>query len=219
VVAYILNVRTKSGTIRVAIVEDYEPLLFQLKLEIDITPGMVCVGAFDSCEKLLTEIPNAKPDVVLLDIGLPKMDGIACVREIKNSWPRTKTLMLSADDSRQTIVSAFSEGADGFLDKSTPRQRLAQAIARVHEGRAAVSDRVMETLIGYLQTRRHLMPKLSAREREVLDAFTKGGSLKEIAQSLGSSIETVKTHARRICGKTGVNSLRAAAWVRKEGTF
>lgn len=194
-------------------------MLEQLKLEIDITPGLTCVGAFACCEDLLKAMPTARPDVIVMDIGLQELDGIACVREVKIKWPRTKVLMLSGDDSKQTIVSAFAEGADGFLDKTTPRQKLATAITRVHEGKAALSDRVMEALINYLQSRRSIISKLSPREREILEAFNSGGSLKEIADRLGSSIETVKTHARRICAKTGVNSMRAAAWVRKEGSF
>lgn len=202
-----------------AVVEDYEPLLKQLKSEINLAPGLECVGTFQSCEELIESMPATKPDMVLLDIGLPRMSGITCIKEIKRQWPRTKCLVLSDDVRRQSIIDAISEGADGYLEKGTPRQKLAAAILRVHEGGWATSDRVTGELVHYIQTRRPMLAKLSTREREILDWFGKGGSLKEIADRLGSSVETVKTHARRICDKTGVNTLRASAYVRKGSAF
>lgn len=199
-----------------AIVEDYLPLLQQLRTEINLSSGLQTVGAFENCEDAIANMDRGHPDVVLMDISLPKMSGIDCLKLIKEKWPRTKVLMFSADDRKETIREAFLRGADGYLDKGSPRQKLAAAIERVHEGRHATSERVSDELVEIIAGWRPLLADLSPREREILNEFARGGTIKEIAARLNSSVETIKTHARRIALKSGVSNLRAAAWIRKQ---
>jgi len=121
--------------IRVAIVEDYEPLLDALRLEINRSVGMCCVGIFGCSEDLIKVIPKLQPDLVMMDLELPRMDGISATREIKRRWPRVKILIFSASDELQKITEALSAGASGYLVKSEPREKLAEAIRRLHSGR------------------------------------------------------------------------------------
>lgn len=206
----------KQQRIRVAIVEDYVPLLQQLRTEINLSTGLQTVGTYETCEDAIAHMDRAHPDVVVMDIGLPKMSGIDGLKILKERWPRTKVLMFSADDRKETIREAFLRGAAGYLDKGSPRQKLAAAIERVHEGRHATSERVSDELVEIIAAWRPLLAELSPRERDILDEFARGGTIKEIAARLDSKVETIKTHARRIALKSGVSNLRAAAWIRKQ---
>jgi DNA-binding NarL/FixJ family response regulator len=199
----------------VAVIEDNRFLLAALKAEIQFSEGLRCIGAFDNCEDFLKALPRLRPDVVLMDLGLPGMDGINCTIQLKRRWPRAKVLIFSTHETREKIVKSLTAGADGYLVKSTPRQKLAQAIHRVHNGESVISEQVAHELVGYLNARPDLIQNLSPQEQRILEEFDRGGTYKEIAQRLGISPNTLKEHAKRIRNKTGVDSMAAAAYIRK----
>lgn len=206
---------TNTQRIRVAVVEDNPFLLEALQAEIKHSEGLTCVGGFESCEEFLKAVAKVRPDVIIMDLGLPGMDGISCTIQIKRRWPRAKVLIFSTHETREKIVKSLTAGADGYLVKSTPRQKLAEAIRRVHNGESVISEAVAHELVGYLNARPDLLQNLSPLEQRIIDEFDRGGTYKEIAQRLGISPDTLKEHAKRIRNKTGVDSMAAAAYIRK----
>lgn len=204
-----------SQKIRVAIVEDFLPLLHSLKEEISQSEGLTCVGAYELCEEALAAMPKMKADVVLMDLGLPRMDGFECTRQMKEKWPRVKVLVFSATDTDEAIITAFGAGVDGYLVKETNRHELADAIKQAFRSEWPMSRRVRQTTAVYLQWRQRMMPVLSPRERQIFDLLEQGRSRKEIADKLKISSETVKTHIERILEKSNASSSKEAGYLRK----
>lgn len=209
----------RENSIRVVIIEDHRSLLDCLYTEINLSRGLECVGAFDSFERAFRQFKKANADVVLLDIGLPGLDGIRGCEVLKKKFPRVKVLIFSGFESDEKILAAFAAGADGFLLKRTPRQELAAAIESVHAGGWPMSERVRECMAVYLRWRQSLVPKLSPLERQILERVESGKAQKEIAAEFEISLHTVKTHIKRILEKYGAASAVEAVSMRKRSAF
>lgn len=182
----------------------------------NLNPDMECVGTFEQGEELLAAMPTLQPDVVLMDIGLPGMDGITCTEGLKKKWPRTKVVILTGDDSREKILAALTAGAHGYLTKNANRHQVADAIERVWAGGSATSQTVTDELIEWLHWRKDLIERLSATESRILAMRARGLSYKEIGDKLQMAVDTVKTHAKRIMFKTGAASTAEAAFLRRQ---
>lgn len=182
-------------------------------MEIEGSPGLRWVGGCERFETASGEIPRKSPDVVLLDLGLPGMDGIEAINAMKHSWPRLKILVFSGASDEQRIYSAFMAGANGFLVKSAPKAELAEGIESVYGGGAPMSPEVNKALVNFFAARRLLAPKLSPTEKVILEEYDRGTPQKEIAAKLGMSEHTLFTHRNRILDKTGVTTLLRAAWL------
>ncbi len=195
--------------IPVAIVEDNAALRTSLEQLIDSAQSLVCVGVFADAEALLGQLQSCKPEVVLMDIGLPGMSGVAAVPRVKETLPTAEVLMLTVYDDDKRIFEAVCAGASGYLLKKTPPEQILQAILDIRRGGAPmtpkVARRVLEMFRGTSPTSQ-LSRQLSRREEEVLKALVEGLSYKMIADQLYISIDTVRSHIKHIYEKLHVNS-------------
>jgi DNA-binding NarL/FixJ family response regulator len=183
---------------------------------IDEAEGLVCGGVFPDVESAMPGIIQAKPDVVLVDIHLPGLSGIECVRQLKPRVPQTQFVMQTVYEDSNHIFDALSAGATGYLVKTTSREALIAALREVHAGGSPMSSNIARKVVQNLQLPRpKLLPtdELSKRENEVLALLAQGYLYKEIADTLGIGLETVNTYIRRIYEKLHVHS-RAQAVAR-----
>jgi DNA-binding NarL/FixJ family response regulator len=201
-------------SIAIAIVEDQRALRESLVEWLDHAPGIRCVGAYASGEEALREIPKKNPDVVLMDINLPGINGIRCVGKLKELLPKTQVLMLTTYDQGDVIFDSLRAGANGYLLKNMPREELVAAVEQVHGGGAPMAFQIARKVIDHF----HRAPKssteleqLTAREHDILRLLAKGYMYKEIADHLGISMSTVRTHVTAVYEKLHVQSRTEAA--------
>jgi DNA-binding NarL/FixJ family response regulator len=195
--------------IRVSIVEDDDRVRESLASLIDGAKGFRCASAHSNAETALKMVPPEKPDVVLMDIHLTRMDGIECVRRLKAGDSRQLILMLTAYEDDDLIFQALKAGANGYLLKQTSPADLLAAIKDVHEGGAPMSSNIARKVIKSFhqsEPASSTTESLSPREREILNLLAKGYMNKEIADRLQIAFETVCTHLRSIYNKLHVRS-------------
>ncbi len=197
--------------IHVAIVEDDQEIQQTLALIIDGTPSFSCEHAYQDCESAIPAIEKHRPDVVLMDINLPGMSGIAGVKRLKQQLPDLNVIMLTVRIDDQSVFDSLCAGASGYLLKHTPPAQLLQAIKEVHEGGAPMSMQIARKVLRSFH--QPIDTPLTERETEVLKRLCEGENYKTIAEALFVSGHTVRTHIKNIYAKLHVNS-RAEA-VRK----
>lgn len=198
-----------AGVIRVAIVEDQEPLRNGLARLIADAPGHLVVGAWGAMEPALREIGAARPDVLLCDIGLPGMSGIEGIRLLQARLPELQILMLTVFGDDDHVFEAICAGASGYLLKDTPPPRLLESIAEIHAGGAPLSPGIARRVVrmfAKVAPPREETLRLSPREVELLQLFVDGHSYKTAARELGLSIDTVRFHIRHVYEKLHVHS-------------
>ena len=198
-----------AGPIRFCLVEDHEAtrefLLKMLRRE----DGMVCLGAFGDGRKALAEIPPLAPDVVLMDLHLPGLGGIECVRALKRAHPRIEFLVLTTYDDTDLIFDALRAGASGYLLKRAPVPELVNAIVEVSRGGSPMSMEIARRVVSHFHQVRPATreeEKLSQREREILELLAKGLTYKAIADRLGLSPSTIHNRLHGIYKKLQVQS-------------
>jgi DNA-binding NarL/FixJ family response regulator len=195
--------------IRVSIIEDDDWIRENLAGRIKQTSGFMCVGSYRTGEEALADLPAQAPEVVLMDINLPKMNGIECVRALKAKLPSTQVLMLTVYEDSDKIFNSLLAGASGYLLKRTPQAEILEAIADVHRGNSPMTGHIARKVVQYFNQRGGLgseVEKLSPREREVLEHLARGVPYKEIADELSVSIDTIRVHIKGIYGKLHVHS-------------
>ena len=198
------------------VVEDDPSVRNILRSWIESAAGFVCLGVFPDVESALPQIARAKPNVVLVDVNLPGLSGIECVRRLKPETPTTQFVMLTVYEDSNHIFDALSAGATGYLIKTTSRDALIAALREVHAGGSRMSGNIARKVVQSLHqasTAPRAIDELSKRENEVLALLAQGYLYKEIADTLGISLETVNTYIRRIYEKLHVHS-RAQAVAR-----
>lgn len=196
-------------TITVSIVEDNEQLRGTLARVISRTEGFVCLGQHATAEAALENLPKERPQVVLMDINLPGMNGVECVRRLKQILPDTQVMMLTAYEDTENIFNSLAAGASGYMLKRTPRAELLDAIREVQRGGSPMTTHIARKVVqSFLKPVAAPEPthELSDREREVLDLLSQGLMYKEISDKLGISFETVRTYIRRIYEKLQVRT-------------
>jgi DNA-binding NarL/FixJ family response regulator len=196
-------------SIGVSLVEDNNQVRTTLARVIARAEGFHCVSQHANAEAALDALPNEQPDVILMDINLPGINGVECVRRIKPILPKTQILMLTVYEDTENIFNALAAGATGYLLKRTPRAELLDAIRDVHQGGSPMSTHIARKVVQSFQrsgASPHPAENLSPREQEVLDCLSRGFLYKEIAEHLGISYETVHTYVRRIYEKLQVRT-------------
>ena len=195
--------------IKVAIIEDDDWIRENLAGQIRETDGFLCAGSYRTGEDAIARLPATAPDVVLMDINLPKMNGIECVRQLKTLVPAAQILMLTVYEDSDRIFNSLLAGASGYLLKRTPQTEIMQAIAEVHRGNSPMTGHIARKVVQYFNQRGHAeteIERLSKREREVLDHLARGVPYKEIADVLSLSIDTIRIHIKGIYSKLHVHS-------------
>jgi DNA-binding NarL/FixJ family response regulator len=209
-----LSKRDRAGiepvSITVSIVEDDALVRGVLTEWVRDADGFKCVGVHANAEAALCALPQEKPSVVLMDINLPGMSGIECVRRLKPQMLDTQFTMLTVYGDSDQIFKALSFGATGYMLKRTPRSELLDAVKDIHAGGSPMSSIIARKIVQSFQRFNLVSPadpdSLSPREREVLELAARGYLYKEIAESLRISVATVNSHVRRLCEKLHVRS-------------
>jgi RNA polymerase sigma factor (sigma-70 family) len=203
----------KSGKpdmrISVSIVEDNRGTRESLTELLGRSPALRFMTAYPNGEDALSKIPGESPDVVLMDINLPKMNGIECVAQLKQQLPKTQVLMLTTYEEGDLIFDSLRKGASGYLLKNMPPAELIQAIEQVHAGGAPMSMQIARKVVTHFQQIKmpqSEMEKLTKREQEILALLAKGYLYKEIADQLGISLSTVRAHLHTVYEKLHVQS-------------
>src|SRR5664280_28369 len=195
--------------ITVSIVEDNDQLRGTLARVLGRAEGFKCVSHYPNAEAALAGLPKDSPEVVLMDINLPGMNGVECVRQLKQVAPQIQSVMLTVYEDTDNIFAALAAGASGYLLKRTKTAELLEAIREVHRGGSPMTTHIARKVVQTLQQAPAPVlstEALSPREQEVLDCLAKGFLYKEIAEKLGISYETVHTYIRRIYEKLQVRT-------------
>jgi len=195
--------------ITVSIVEDNDQLRGTLARMISRAEGFRCLGQFGSAEAALEGLPNERPNVVLMDINLPGMNGVECVRRLKQIAPEILVVMLTVYEDTENIFNALAAGASGYLLKRTTSAELLAALRDVQKGGSPMTTHIARKVVQSFQQAgpsSQATENLSQREQEVLDCLSQGFLYKEIAEKLGISYETVHTYIRRIYEKLQVRT-------------
>jgi DNA-binding NarL/FixJ family response regulator len=194
-------------SLSIAIVEDDLDLRANLAALIRGTPGFALVGAYGSAEEALVGVPQVKPDVTLMDINLPKLSGIECVRQLKGRMPELEVVMLTVCDSAEEVFPALAAGASGYLLKRTPPAKILDSIEEARRHGSVLSPAIARMVVErFFQRPRPSEQSLTTREESVLRMLAKGFRYKEIAGEFGVGIETIHTHVRHIYRKLHVTS-------------
>ncbi|HEV2331072.1 MAG TPA: response regulator transcription factor, partial [Verrucomicrobiae bacterium] len=180
----------------VSIVEDNEKLRGTLARVLNRAEGFRCVSQHPDAEDAIKELPEVKPDVVLMDINLPGMNGVECVRQLKKLLPDVQMIMLTVYEDTENIFDALAAGASGYLLKRTTSAELISAIRDVLRGGSPMTAHIARKVVQSFQKNAPAQPaeNLSEREQQVLDLLSRGLMYKEIAEKLQISYETVHTY-------------------------
>ena len=195
--------------ITVSIVEDNDQLRSTLARVLNRADGFQCLGQYPNAEAALEALPKERPNVVLMDINLPGINGVECVRRLKQIVPETQMIMLTVYEDTENIFNALAAGASGYLLKRTKSAELLEAIRDVLKGGSPMTTHIARKVVQSFQqssASTQATENLSPREQEVLDCLSQGFLYKEIAEKLGISYETVHTYIRRIYEKLQVRT-------------
>lgn len=200
--------------IRVVIADDHLIVREGLRTLLERTPGIVLVGEAADGEEAIRAAQTLQPDVLLLDLRMPRKDGVAAIKEIKAQQPAIRILVLTSYDDDESVFSAIKAGAQGYLLKDSHPEQLGQAIRDVYKGMSALHPTVARKVLQEINRPPNLPPAeqpLTERELEVLQLVAQGLSNNEIARRLVIGERTVATHVRNLLGKLHLASRTQAA--------
>jgi DNA-binding NarL/FixJ family response regulator len=198
------------NSIKVAVFEDNKHLRESLYYLINGTDGFSCVGAFADSNDILFQLKRTLPDVVLMDIEMPGMNGIDAVKIIKQNFPLVQVLMQTIFHDDDNIFNAICAGASGYILKTTSPAGYIEAIKDVYNGGSPMTGSIARRVLELFQ--KNIIPsvnhdyQLTPKEKEILQQLVKGKSFKMIADAINVSYETVRTHMKNIYNKLHVNS-------------
>ena len=198
-----------DNKIIVSIVEDTDDIRNALRVLINGSKGFECVHVFVDAEEAIQNMSSKEIDVVLMDINLPGMDGIECMKTLKPEMPKAQFMMCTVYDDDDHIFNALQSGASGYILKRTSPAQILEAIRDLHEGGSPMSSEIARRVVDSMQKskkRSEAAELLTARENEILDFLARGYLYKEIAAELFISKETVKKHIHSIYDKLHVQT-------------
>ncbi len=199
-----------TKVIKVIIVEDNTTIREGLTLLLQSSPDLECPASYGNCEDMLAEVENIMPDLVLMDIGLPGMDGIEGVRRLRKLMPEALVMMLTVYEDNEKVFDALCAGAGGYLVKNTKPARLVEAIGEAVHGGSPMSANIARKVVGYFYKSEAPVKeddiKITEREREILTEMSRGCSYQQVGDALFISVDTVRHHIRNIYRKMEVHS-------------
>jgi DNA-binding NarL/FixJ family response regulator len=205
--------------IRILLVDDQSIIRNGLKALLELEPDLQIIGDAENGEVAVQQVEALQPDVVLMDIRMPVMDGVAATAAIMQRLPQTKVLMLTTFDENEYVSEALKKGAIGYLLKDTPSEELANSIRAAHKGYSQLSPGILQKVMspqplatdGTVVVPPAGFAELTPREREVLQWIAQGASNREIAEALFISEGTVKNHVTNILGRLNLRDRTQAA--------
>jgi DNA-binding NarL/FixJ family response regulator len=214
-----------EGTIRVVVVDDQRLFTKGLSGLVDMLEGVEVVGVAYNGEEAVALCRQTEPDVVLMDISMPKMDGISATREIRSLLPQTAVIILTAHEEDEQVFEGMKAGAQGYLLKDAEPEDLSRAIRTVYAGDTIIAPDLAQKMLNTFESGKssgssRLMPPLTERELEVIRALAQGKSDRQIANSLGISEKTVRNHTSNIYRKLHIfDRTQAVIYAIREGVI
>ena len=196
-------------SITLAIVEDLDEVRDGLKNFISLSPDFKILDTFKTAEEALYDIPKLRPDIVIMDINLPGMSGIECIKLIKDKSPDTQFMMFTVYENDEKVFEALKAGASGYLLKNTGLVQLIESLKELHLGGSPMSANIARKLVTLFRSEQKETTNvevLSSRENEILQLLAKGLLYKEIADQLAISVSTVRQHIHHIYEKLHVQN-------------
>ncbi len=202
--------------IKVFIYDDSKDRRDSLRVLLQLNDNIVWVGEGENCKNVLQEMEAAEPDVILMDINMPEVDGIEGLIKIKSKYPHIKVLMQTAYDDSERIFTSIKNGASGYILKRDKPQRILQAIEEVYEGGAVMNPGIAQKVLEFFTPLIQQESSLTLKEKEVLKLLAEGYSYKMVADELSVSYSTINSHTKHIYDKLHISSLgEAIAWYYK----
>jgi len=195
--------------VRLLIFEDNDDLRDSLSILFKGTPGIVFTGAYADAVQSINDVTATGPDVILMDIDLPKMNGIEAVWKIKQKFPQVQILMLTVFDDNERIFQSICAGASGYILKRNPPAKIIEGVFEVAEGGGSLTSSIARKVLDmfpHFNASKKETETLTQREREVLALLVKGHSYKMVGAELNITLETVRSHIKKIYEKLHVHS-------------
>lgn len=195
--------------LQIAIIEDNQQYRKAIELILELDKKFSLLHTLGNCHDMLEHFADARPDVVLMDIDLPGMNGIQAVWEIKKEFPEIKILMLTVFEDEEKIFGALKAGANGYLLKKDSPVKILESIEAVYNGESPMNGMIASKVLEFFQKTKTAevdQSSLTEREKQILQLIIKGYSYKEIASSIFISVETLNSHIKNIYRKLNVHS-------------
>ena len=196
-------------SITLAIVEDLDEVRDGLKNFISLSSDFKILDIFKTAEEALVDIPRLQPDIVIMDINLPGMNGIECIKQVKDKSPGTQFMMFTVYENDEKVFEALKAGASGYLLKNTGLVQLIESLKELYKGGSPMSANIARKLVTVFRDKEKIIgpvETLSPRENEILQLLSKGLLYKEIAEQLKISVNTVRQHIHHIYEKLHVQN-------------
>jgi DNA-binding NarL/FixJ family response regulator len=196
-------------SISIAIVEDLDEVRDGLKSFISLNTDFTVVGDFKTGEEALAKLPLLSPNIVIMDINLPGMNGIECIRQVKDKSPGTQFMMFTVYENDEKVFEALKAGASGYLLKNTGLLQIVESLTELHQGGSPMSANIARKLVNLFRNdgnKTVSLEILSNRENEILHLLSKGLLYKEIADQLHITTSTVRQHIHKIYEKLHVQN-------------
>ena len=207
-------------TVRVAIADDHRVVRVGLEQLLGTFDDVELVGTADGGEAAVVLCTRERPDVFLLDLAMPDLDGIEVTRRVAQASPETKVVLFTSFSDRDGIEAALDAGAVGYLLKDAEPEEIRAAIRAAARGEAPLAPKAAAALLAARAAKDHRTVELTPRERDVLQLIVSGGSNKQVARKLGISEKTVKGHLTKLFQRIGVaDRTQAALWAERNGIF
>ena len=200
--------------IRTIIYDDHPQRCESLKALLSGDDGIVCVGVFHNCSQVLRQMEDLRPDIILMDIEMPVVDGISGVMKIKQAYPHIKIIMQTVFEDEEKIFASLRAGADGYILKNASADQVIQSILDVHQGGASMTPSIAWKVIKYFNQQPSTQEyNLTPKEKQVLALLAEGNTYKMTAHKLGITFNTVNSYIKTIYEKLQVHSVTEALHV------